>query len=177
MLNSKQRRKIKWTILSKVQVFCDSHKNQKTWIEQHAFYQDSTPCTKNCTFGLLQRIWNIINSLNVFFSFFFFYSDEELDDTYHDAMERIAQTFRIMRILRIFKLARHIIGLQTLALTLKNRWNKLFAGSDSEFWILIFYKFSHFVSLLSRTDLIKKLSRVNVSRVFQYLILSLFKLF
>ena len=64
--------------------------------------------------------FNIINYLNVFFSFFF-YSDEELDDTYHDAMERIAQTFRIMRILRIFKLARHIIGLQTLALTLKNR--------------------------------------------------------
>ena len=83
--------------------------------------------------------------MNVFFSFFFFYSDEELDDTYHDAMERIAQTFRIMRILRIFKLARHIIGLQTLALTLKNRWNELFAGSDSEFWILIFYELLHFV--------------------------------
>ena len=113
----------------------------------------------------------------MYFFHSFFYSDEELDDTYHDAMERIAQTFRIMRILRIFKLARHIIGLQTLALTLKNRWKKLFAGSDSEFWILIFYKFSHFVSLLSRTDLIKKLSRVNVSRVFQYLIISLFKLF
>jgi len=52
-------------------------------------------------------------------------SDEELDDTYHDAMERIAQTFRIMRILRIFKLARHIIGLQTLALTLKNSYKEL----------------------------------------------------
>lgn len=35
---------------------------------------------------------------------------------------RIAQIFRIMRILRIFKLARHITGLQTLGFTLKNRW-------------------------------------------------------
>ena len=95
-------------------------KIRKRELKKHAFYQDSTPCIKNCTFGLLQKIQNIINYLNVFFSFFF-YSDEELDDTYHDAMERIAQTFRIMRILRIFKLARHIIGLQTLALTLKNR--------------------------------------------------------
>ena len=34
---------------------------------------------------------------------------------------RIAQIFRIMRILRIFKLARHITGLQTLGFTLKNR--------------------------------------------------------
>ena len=37
-------------------------------------------------------------------------------------MRRIAQIFRIMRILRIFKLARHITGLQTLGMTLRNRW-------------------------------------------------------
>ena len=38
---------------------------------------------------------------------------------------RIAQIFRIMRILRIFKLARHITGLQTLGFTLKNSYKEL----------------------------------------------------
>ena len=38
-----------------------------------------------------------------------------------DDMSRIVMVFRIARILRIFKLARHITGLQTLGMTLRNR--------------------------------------------------------
>ena len=39
-------------------------------------------------------------------------------------MAKAAQIFRILRILRIFKLSRHITGLKTLGLTLRNshRW-------------------------------------------------------
>lgn len=47
-------------------------------------------------------------------------------------MRRIAQIFRIMRILRIFKLARHITGLQTLGMTLRNRY----VDFESMFYIL-----------------------------------------
>ena len=170
VLNSKQRKKIERNYFQKFRFSVKVTKIRQHEFNEHAFYQDSTPCTKNCTFTKNSKYYQLFECI---FSFFF-YSDEELDDTYHDAMERIAQTFRIMRILRIFKLARHIIGLQTLALTLKNRWNKLFAGSDSEFWFFMNY-YIFFQPI--RTDLIKELSRVNVSRVFQYLISSLFKLF
>ena len=143
-----------------------SQKSENINLTNLLFTKIAHPAPKIAPSGFYKEFEILIIHWMYFFHSFFFYSDEELDDTYHDAMERIAQTFRIMRILRIFKLARHIIGLQTLALTLKNRWNKLFAGSDSEFWILIFYEFLHFVFQLIRTDLIKKLSRVNVSRVF-----------
>ena len=54
-------------------------------------------------------------------------------------MRRIAQIFRIMRILRIFKLARHITGLQTLGMTLRNRWGKkptVFPPDSAESFIL-----------------------------------------
>jgi len=38
-----------------------------------------------------------------------------------DDVRRIIQVFRIARIMRIFKLARHSVGLQAIAFTLKNR--------------------------------------------------------
>ena len=40
-------------------------------------------------------------------------------------VRRIAQFFRIMRIVRIFKLARHSTGLQSLGYTLKNSYKEL----------------------------------------------------
>ena len=40
-------------------------------------------------------------------------------------MRKIVQVFRIMRILRIFKLARHSTGLQSLGFTLKNSYKEL----------------------------------------------------
>jgi len=38
-----------------------------------------------------------------------------------DDVRRIIQVFRIARIMRVFKLARHSVGLQAIAYTLKNR--------------------------------------------------------
>ena len=40
-------------------------------------------------------------------------------------VRRIAQFFRIMRILRIFKLARHSVGLQSLGFTIRNSYKEL----------------------------------------------------
>ena len=45
-------------------------------------------------------------------------------DTFSEA-KRIVQIFRVMRMLRILKLARHSTGLQTLGSTLKNSWREL----------------------------------------------------
>ena len=39
-----------------------------------------------------------------------------------DDVRRIVQVFRIARIMRIFKLARHSVGLQAIAYTLKNSY-------------------------------------------------------
>ena len=42
-----------------------------------------------------------------------------------DSVRRIVQVFRIGRILRVFKLARHSTGLQSFAYTLKNSYKEL----------------------------------------------------
>ena len=55
----------------------------------------------------------------IIFFFLFFYCEEEPENSYREEMEKIAQIFWIMKILRIFKVACHIIGLQLLVLTLK----------------------------------------------------------
>ena len=86
------------------------------------FTKVAHPATKSNNFGLIQNS-KYFQIFELFF-FLFFYSEEEPENSYHEEMEKIAQIFWIMRILRI--LACHIIGLQKLALTLKNRGNKIF---------------------------------------------------
>ena len=45
-------------------------------------------------------------------------------DNFHE-LRQVVSVFRIMRILRIFKLARHSAGLQSIAYTLKNSYKEL----------------------------------------------------
>ena len=52
------------------------------------------------------------------------HKNEGESDNFHE-LRQVVSVFRIMRILRIFKLARHSAGLQSIAYTLKNSYKEL----------------------------------------------------
>ncbi len=76
----------------------------------------------------LKGAMNVIDVLAIlpyFLTLFFLQSVPGKDQSGFADMRKIVQVFRIMRILRIFKLARHSTGLQSLGFTLKNSYKEL----------------------------------------------------
>ena len=69
------------------------------------------------------NIIDILSILPYFVSIFLIEANANADS--FDNIRRIVQVFRIGRILRIFKLARHSTGLQSFAYTLKNSYKEL----------------------------------------------------
>jgi len=80
---------------------------------------------KKCDF--VKGVMNVIDVLSIlpyFISMFLVESNADAGGSF-DNVRRIVQVFRIGRILRVFKLARHSTGLQSFAYTLKNSYKEL----------------------------------------------------
>ena len=106
------------------------------------FTKVAHPATKSNNFGLIQNS-KYFQIFELFF-FLFFTVKKNLKTVTMKKWRKLLNFFWIMRILRI--LACHIIGLQKLALTLKNRWNKIlhfWPIRTSLVWLVFFIKINY----------------------------------